>query len=202
MNPITHPRYHLTNNYERSVFLKEDPVGAKETARYIWANEHITGTNILDLGCSSGFGRQFLNYDIDYLGLDYDKTIIEIAQQQNWHPKAKFQQADIHTYQLGHYDTIIAFEFIEHFTNGLAIVERLKQHCDTLLITVPYNEPKGFWGEHHLLHGLNEQHFVNFQYAYIDFFGTVTDSPRPICEINRANLLLAKMCCKNTTKII
>lgn len=190
MNPITHKNFHLTNNYERAVFLKGDLVGEKEQARYTWAREHILGTKVLDLGCSSGFGLQFLNSDIDYLGLDYDKTIIELAQEQQWHPNAKFLQADINTYQLQDYDTIIAFEFIEHFDNGLEILERLKQHAKRVLITVPYQEPLGFWGEHHKLHGLEEQHFPGFEFWFIDFFGTITKTPRLVCKDNLANLMM------------
>lgn len=190
MNPITHKNFHLTNNYERAVFLKGDLVGEKEQARYTWANLHCLGTRVLDLGCSSGFGVQFLSADKDYLGLDYDKTIIELAQQQQWRPNAKFEQADINTYALGEYDTIIAFEFIEHFDNGLELLERLKQHAQRVLITVPYQEPKGFWGEHHRLHGLEERDFPGFEFWYVDFFGNITTQPRAIDSENLANLLM------------
>ena len=92
--------------------------------------------------------------------------------------------ADINTYELGQYDTIVAMEVIEHLDNGLEIVQKLKQHCKRLLVTVPYMETPGFWGEHHKLHGINESHFNKFSFQYIDEFGTITYDPRKIDEKN------------------
>jgi len=74
----------LENNYERAVFLKDDVVYPREASRYVWANQNLLGKKILEIGCSSGYGRQFLPADIDYTGLDYDPTIIEVAKEQNW----------------------------------------------------------------------------------------------------------------------
>lgn len=190
MNPVTHPRFHLTNNYERAVFLRGDTVGLPEQARYQWANQHMQGTSVLDLGCSSGFGAQFLTGAESYLGLDYDPKIIEIAREQHWHHNAKFESANIYTYPLGYYDTIIAFEFIEHFDDGLEILYRLKQHCDCLLITVPHNETPGFWGEHHKLHHLTSRDFPKFKVSYTDMAGNITDEPATLTITNPANLML------------
>lgn len=180
----------LSNNYERAVFLKHDPVFSRETTRYKWANEHLLGKKVLELGCSTGYGTQFFPDDIDYTGLDYDKTIINVANDQHWGGNKQFIYADINEYNLDFYDTIIAFEVIEHLDNGLEIVEKLKRHCNCLLITVPWNEPKGFWGEHHRLHGLNESHFVGFKFNYIDEHGNITNTVRPIDENNRCNLMI------------
>lgn len=181
----------LENNYERAVFLKGDEVYPRETTRYQWAAKHLLGENILEIGCSSGYGRQFLPAHIDYTGLDYDAKIIKVAKEQKWH-NADFIHADINQIELGQYDTIIAFEVIEHLDNGLEIVEKLKKHCKRLLITVPWNEPKGYWGEHHKLHGLNESNFPLFKYEYINEKGFITNTPEPLSQHNPCNLMLAK----------
>jgi len=76
--------YELTNNYERAVFLKGDNVHSRETTRYQWANQNILGNKILEIGCSSGYGIQFLPENIDYTGVDYDLKIIDVAKLQNW----------------------------------------------------------------------------------------------------------------------
>jgi SAM-dependent methyltransferase len=180
-------RIKLSNNYERAVFLKNDYVFPRETFRYKWAADHLLGNKVLEIGCSTGYGRQFLP-DIDYTGLDYDPIIIDVAKEQNW--GGEFVNADINTYPLDQYDTIIAFEVIEHLDNGLELVERLKKHCKRLLITVPWNEPKGFWGEHHKLHGLNERHFPGFQFNYINEHGVITDQPQEIGVNNICNLMI------------
>lgn len=185
-------RWRLSNNYERAVFLKGDPVLPREAARYIWSNYYFVGETVLEIGCSTGYGSQFLPHDINYEGLDYDSVIIEVAKEQNWGATRFFTQADINNGLDHFYNTIIAFEVIEHLDNGLEIVEMLKGHCERLLISVPWNEPKGFWGEHHKLHGLNESHFPNFQFTYVAENGFVTDYPQEINEINKCNLMLCR----------
>lgn len=185
-------RLQLTNNFERAVFLKGDEVHSRETARYQWAKANLLGKKVLEIGCSSGYGVQFLPDDIEYTGVDYDRTIVDVANQQDWGDNYKFINADINHFPLEQYDTIIAFEVIEHLDNGLELAERLKKHCKRLLITCPWMEPPGFWGEHHKLHGLNESHFNGFDFHYIDEFGAITEQRKPIHEGNRFNLMIAR----------
>jgi hypothetical protein len=54
------------------------------------------------------------------------------------------------------------------------------------------NEPPGFWGPHHKLHGLNESHFPGFEFNYIDEEGNISDWPKPIDQHNRLNLLIGR----------
>ena len=185
-------RFKLSNDYERAVFLKGDSVFLRESARYQWAAKNFAGFNILEIGCSTGYGVQFLPQEVGYTGLDYDPIIVDVAKEQEWRFGAVFEHADINTYPLKKYDTIIAFEIVEHVDNGLEIVEKLKQHCNVLLITVPYNEPPGFWGHHHKLHGLNESHFPGFQFSYSNEHGVVTDTPQEIGPNNRCNIMLCR----------
>ena len=185
-------RWRLSNNYERAVFLKGDIVFPRETQRYIWANQNLYGNSILEIGCSTGYGSQFFPQQIEYIGLDYDPIIISVANEQNWGTNRYFEQADINQYKLLNYDTIIAFEVIEHLDNGLEIVKLLQKHCKVLLITVPHNEPKGFWGEHHKLHGLTEDNFPGFEFEYVNEHGQITKKLQPITEQNRCNLMLCK----------
>ena len=190
---MDHYRYLLSNNYERAVFLKGDPVFPRETTRYEWAKNNLDDrTNVVEIGCSTGYGSQFFPDYYDYVGLDYDSLIIEIAKDQEWGSTRNFVHADINTYDLGKAATIIAFEVIEHLDNGLEIVEKLKQHCNRLLISVPWNEPKGFWGEHHKLHGLNESHFDGFQFRYINHNGLMTMTPQAITPENPSNLMICR----------
>jgi 2-polyprenyl-3-methyl-5-hydroxy-6-metoxy-1,4-benzoquinol methylase len=191
-----HYRFLLTNNYERAVFLKGDPVYPREATRYLWANrnlkENLLGQSVLEIGCSTGYGSQFLPNNVNYIGLDYDPVIIEVAREQEWGLNTSFTNADINTYPLAQYDTIIAFELIEHIDNGLEIAQKLKQHCKRLLLTTPHNEPVGFWGEHHKLHELNESHFPDFKYEYINEEGYVSKEPAEIKEGNRFNLMIMR----------
>jgi len=185
-------KYLLTNSYERAVFLKNDKVFPREKQRYEWANQQLFGSTIFELGCTTGYGVQFFPKEIQYTGIDYDPIIVEVAKNQYWGSNSQFFYGDINTYLLDVYDTIIAFEVIEHLDNGLEIVEKLKTHCKRLLITVPWNEPKGFWGEHHKLHGLNESHFPGFEFEYINHAGDISSLPQAIDANNLSNLMLCK----------
>lgn len=185
-------KYLLSNNYERAVFLKGDPVYPREATRYLWANRNLLGKNIFEIGCSTGYGSQFFPNDINYIGLDYDHTIIQVAREQEWGLNASFTNADINTYPLAQYDTIIAFELIEHLDNGIEIAQMLKNHCKRLLLTTPHNEPKGFWGQHHKLHGLNESNFPDFQYNYINEHGYISETLPEINDKNRFNLMIMR----------
>jgi len=185
-------RYLLSNNYERAVFLKGDTVFPRERQRYEWANQQILGPTLFELGCTTGYGSQFFPKEIQYTGIDYDPIIVDVAKDQHWDSNCQFLYGNINTYNLANYDTIVAFEVIEHLDNGLEIVNKLKQHCKRLLITVPHNEPKGFWGEHHKLHGLTEKDFPDFEFEYINEHGQISTQLKPITEQNKCNLMLCK----------
>jgi len=188
---IEYYKFLLSNNFERAVFLKGDLVFPRETQRYEWAAKNIYGNSVLEIGCSTGYGCQFFS-EINYLGIDYDQVIVGVAKEQNWKSSAYFDWADINSYAFNQYDTIIAFEVIEHLDNGLEIVEKLKQHCKRLLITVPHNEPKGFWGEHHKLHGLNESNFPGFEFEYINHAGDVSSLLQVVDSSNLSNLMICR----------
>jgi FkbM family methyltransferase len=183
-------QWRLSNYWERAVFFKGDPVASREITRYTWAAKNLLGKRVFELGCSSGYGIQFLPKDIQYTGLDYDKYVIQAAYDQKWEYDAKFVHADINTYQLEQYDTIIAFEVIEHLDNGLQIVEKLKQHCNRLMITVPMLEPPGKWGPHHKLHLLDEKYFPGFKFKYIAPDGSLLDEPLVRGDPENINLML------------
>lgn len=185
-------RFKLSNNYERAVFLKGDAVFPRETQRYEWAAKNIYGNDVLELGCSTGYGSQFLPKNISYIGLDYDPIIVDVAKEQQWGKNRQFYWADINTYDLNQHDTIIAFEVIEHLDNGLEIITKLQQHCQRLLITVPHNEPKGFWGEHHKLHGLTEKDFPGFEFQYINMNGDISGVLQPVTPENPGNLMICR----------
>lgn len=184
-------QWRLSNYWERAVFFKGDEIAPREITRYSWAAQNILGTKVFELGCSSGYGVQFLPENIDYTGLDYDKRIIPVAREQKWRDKGlTFVHGDINTYELGQYDTIIAFEVIEHLDNGLEIVEKLKKHCKRLMITVPMLETPGLWGPHHKIHNLDESYFPGFKFKFIAPDGSLRDEPHNRGDKENINLML------------
>ena len=188
-NPMGY-KWSLMNNFERYMAIKGEEVGPREKARYHWASSRVTGKKLLEVGCSNGYGSQFFDNSIDYLGLDYDPAIIEVAREEGWGANCTFINADINTFELGQYDTIVAMEVIEHIDTGKEIAQKLKKHCKRLLITVPYMENPGFWGEHHKLHLLTEADFPGFAYQFMGENGEIADKPHEgimnlmLCEYN------------------
>lgn len=180
----------LSNHSERAVFFKGDTVFPREVTRYKFAVDNLLGKKVLEIGCSSGFGIQFFPKDIEYTGIDYDKHIIRAAKEQNWEYNCQFIHTDINKFDLDFYDTIIAFETIEHISNGLEVVEKLKKHCKRLILTVPMNEQPGQFSRHHLIHNLNENSFKDFKFKYIDINGTINDEPKIYNQIYEHDLLL------------
>lgn len=192
-------QWRLSNYWERAVFFKGDEIAPREVTRYSWAAQNILGTKVFELGCSSGYGLQFLPENIEYTGLDYDKRIIPVAREQGWRDNATFVHGDINTYELGQYDTIIAFEVIEHLDNGLEIVEKLKKHCKRLMITVPMLETPGLWGPHHKIHNLDESFFPGFKFKFIAPDGSLRDEPHNRGDKENINLMLCVWDKDNTT---
>jgi glycosyltransferase involved in cell wall biosynthesis len=175
----------LSNNWERAVFGKDDPIpdnfARREIARYKFAAQNLVGKNILEIGCSSGYGTRFFQEDINYTGVDYDEQIIKFARENFGTEKRQFVYASIYDFlrdhATEHWDTIIAFEFVEHLDDGKEIAQKFKEHCDNLLISCPYHEPPGLWGPHHKLHWLVEGDFPGFEYHFVRDDGTVGDTP-------------------------
>lgn len=180
-------KWSLMNNFERYMAIKGEEVQPREKGRYLWAASKTIGTSVLEIGCSNGYGSQFFGDEIDYLGLDYDAPIIEVAGEEGWGENKRFVHANINTFELGQYDTIVAMEVIEHLDNGLEIAQRLKGHCKRLLVTVPYKETPGFWGEHHKLHMLDESHLPGFSYQFMNEQGEISEVP-----FNGMNLMLCE----------
>ena len=191
-------QWRISNNSERAVFFKGDEIFPREATRYKWAAENTVGKKVFELGCSSGFGAQFFPKDIQYTGLDYDSMVIQAATEQQWGDNTTFVCEDINKHVMDEYDTIVAFETIEHLTNGLDVVEKLKKHCDTLLISVPRLEPADVNNPHHHMHLLQESHFPGFEFKYINEAGKLLDTPDPaynvmLCKWTRPKGLLRNL---------
>lgn len=150
-----------------------------EFARYTFAATQITeGAKVLEIGCSSGFGTKLLP-NIEYIGIDNSKEIIEFAKKNFESSKIKFIYKNIEEFLKSDekFDVIIAFEILEHLFNGLEIAQLLKSKCKKLLLSVPYFEPPGYWGSYHVLHRLTPKHFPNFDYQYIHTNGDIMNFP-------------------------
>jgi len=190
---LTKDQIKLGNNWERVVIGKKDienkEIYPREISRYNFASKFIKkNMKVLELGCSSGYGTQLIEKDIKYTGVDYDEAIVKYATKNFGDANHDFVFVNIDKFleRMTKYDVIIAFEILEHLKNGKQLAQKLKKHCDTLLATIPHNEPIGFWGEHHVLHKLTEKDFPRFKIKYIHQDGKIDDNS----DIEVAGLLM------------
>ena len=179
----------LENNFEREVVFSNEEISDRAKTRYKRAKDNLIWKRVLEIWCSSWFWTRILPKDIDYTWIDYDEKIIEVAKKEYWDKNHKFIFADINKINLSRYDTIIAFELIEHLENWKEIAQELKKHCKRLLLSTPYNETPWLWGIHHKLHWLTEKDFDWFIYNYIWFDWNIIKKPE---LFDGRNLMLMK----------
>lgn len=121
---------------------------------------------VLEIGCGTGYGYKYIKeYVSKYIGIDKDPAVIEFANidfggenaifevknyetliQQQWKPRNKV-------------DFVICFEVLEHLTNFQQGLEHLFELGYNVVVTVPYNEPEGFWGPYHTHWHIDESWF-------------------------------------------
>jgi cyclopropane fatty-acyl-phospholipid synthase-like methyltransferase len=173
--------------YERSVYLKGEELEPRIVARCSFAAKHLCRGDVLEIGCSSGFGSTFIQEDTRYTGIDYNMDIVMMAMTNFGSHNRLFLKVDVRDVNIPFYDNIIAFEFLEHISFGGKFAQYLKTRCNTLICSVPYKEEKGHWGPHHRIHNLSEENFPGFTYKFISFDGRLIDTPE---KENGDNLML------------
>ena len=144
---------------------------------------------VLDIGCSVGASEAFL-LGTGYVGIDplcwrevggtirgktEDEVIAGWREKERSRPGTKYFKVGFEEFLTTDiwYNTIVCFEVLEHYTNGLELAERLKMFCDHLLISVPYKESEVAAARNgHVLHGLDYVDFPGFRPASSSpFFG-------------------------------
>lgn len=159
-------RYAVGNGHE---------VEPKAIARYQWVAERLYGTKVLEIGCSNGYGTQFLPKNIDYLGIDKDEKSIAITSEEHWGESFSFRCADIYNFNFGDMDTIVALNFVHLLTDGMQLIEYLKTRCKVLLISVPYRGRRN--SRNTQLKYLDEQSFPGAAFWYVDEYGHLYNEP-------------------------
>lgn len=122
--------------------------------RYNYAAKKCKG-KILDLGCGTGYGSWILlKKGNEVYGLDISQEAIDYAEREYPGPKYICSPAEKLPFENSSFDTVCAFELIEHVENpGIVlkeIIRVLKTNGD-LFISTP--NPRHFWNalKHFLL---------------------------------------------------
>lgn len=121
LNNDIHPKHEITNYHK--YFL--DNVNTKD--------------NVLDLGCGNGF----LSYDVakkanKVIGIDIRQGNIESAKKNYSLPNLEFIIGDATAYQFnGKFDVIILSNVLEHISERIDLLKKLKNISNKILIRVP-----------------------------------------------------------------
>lgn len=110
-------------------------------------------SRVLECGCGIGVSAMLLSWlGYEVTAVDVDALIVERAKKlaSILAPKVKFQVDDIFKMPSAQYDLVTCLGVLEHFnpddkeTNlALALVEKLSQFGDNILVTVPTMYPPG-----------------------------------------------------------
>ena len=127
--------------------MKHAPSFADHMYRYAFALRYCYKKDVLDAGCKEGFGAQMLSWVAKSITLaDVNGKWLDIAQKVGGYACEKrleyvnFERAFVR----GEWDTIVAFEIIEHLENPDLFLENVVSHLrpeGVLVFSVPHMMP-------------------------------------------------------------
>lgn len=101
--------------------------------RYNWALKHtVAGGKTLDAGCGSGYGSRMLSFiSKKVVSIDRSEAAIEHAKEHFPSDKIDYQVCEILNLKENDFDTIVAFEMLEHNNNPEEIFSFLMSKLKT-----------------------------------------------------------------------
>jgi 2-polyprenyl-3-methyl-5-hydroxy-6-metoxy-1,4-benzoquinol methylase len=112
-------------------------------ARYVFALEYCYKKRVLDCGSQIGFGAWLLSLGAEHLTLsDLDERMLDKSKKQNFDSPTEFVKCDFNKeFPEGKWDTITAFEVIEHVEDPEFLVKNISEHLKDggiLVFSVPH----------------------------------------------------------------
>ena len=118
--------------------------GKRHVDRYKWAVKRITGNNILDCACGTGYGTKMLadsRPEAKLDGYDISQESLDFAKKYYKNDKIQFNQADMLNLKLDKkFDTIVSLETIEHVKDPTIILNNFKGMMNdesNLIVSIP-----------------------------------------------------------------
>lgn len=119
---------------KKSIFTGERPslsdMEGQHLAKYDFALKFCRGKNILEIGCGSGYGSEYLaeNGVKKITAFDIDSQAINYAIKNSTHDNVVFRQGDAQTLVLKEkFDVVVSFEVIEHLKDAEKLLELTKK---------------------------------------------------------------------------
>jgi ubiquinone/menaquinone biosynthesis C-methylase UbiE len=114
-------------------------------ARYEYARQFVSGLDILDVACGTGYGSQMLAEAgaQSVLGIDISRETVDFARAHYASKKTRFELGDAQNlYEVRNQtvDVVVSFETVEHVPNAdafLAEVSRVLKPGGTFIVSTP-----------------------------------------------------------------
>lgn len=121
-----------------------DRVTLRHIARYLKANGFVTGRDVLDVACGSGYGSLVLSSASSYRGVDLDPRALREARHE--YPEYEFVECSIYSlpFSDGSIDAVTSFETLEHLDRpkvGMAEIARVLRQGGVFVGSIPINHP-------------------------------------------------------------
>lgn len=120
--------------------LERDILRRRHVERYAVARQFVYGATA-DMACGCGYGTHILAKNPDVtkaFGVDmYDKAI-EFAEEEYGSDRVSYVCGPIETVDLGHLDTLVSIETIEHLDDPKTLNDFADRHTiETLVVSFP-----------------------------------------------------------------
>lgn len=172
---------------ERIVPNKVDQfLWSEHFARYILAGEFVQGNVILDIGCGTGYGTNYLVHRgaKKVIGIDKSPEAIDYAINHYKSNNVEFQVMDVVSmnFQKNNFDVVTAFEIIEHIEEQEDVISHVKnilKNNGLFLISTPNRDanPLGYVNPFHKkelnyieFHDLLKNHFKHVKILWQNYF--------------------------------
>lgn len=129
--------------------------------RYEWAARRLRDLGfsgvVVDIGCGSGYGSEILmRAGFSVMAIDHNSEALAAVMKRGFSAR-QIAWGDLGI--KGQPWAAVAFEIVEHNTNGIELLTATCERAAITLASVPYNEQPGS-NPHHRLFNLTEATFI------------------------------------------
>jgi 2-polyprenyl-3-methyl-5-hydroxy-6-metoxy-1,4-benzoquinol methylase len=119
------------------------PTYQDHLARYVFALEYCYKKSVLDCGSQIGFGAWLLSLGAKHITLsDIDEGMLNKSKNLKYDSQTEFVKCDFEKeFPEGKWDTITAFEVIEHLENPELFIKNVAEHLNDnglFIFSVPH----------------------------------------------------------------
>jgi GT2 family glycosyltransferase len=123
--------------------------------RYTYFRPWYSGARVVDAASGEGYGTAYAAmFALDAIGIDVDPEAVAHASAR--YPRARFETADVASFDYSEADLVLSFETIEHVPDPTAFLAQLNRCPGTIVVSTPNRH------KHSPGNGLNDKPWNEF----------------------------------------